>query len=406
MQLSIVIPFYNSSSFLIKCLKSFKKINKETEIILINDGSSDNPNKIIDVFKRNKNYNIRYISLKKNKGVSFCRNLGISKAKGKYVYFIDSDDQLFKNTLTIIHKNLKKFNKDIFVILSKSLMDLKIDRNQFLKRQSKKSLFNNINKFELFRATCWNFIIKKELVTKNKIYFGKSKIFEDQIFVTKVLLKTKSFKLINDTYYGKGLDNVNSLSKKVGKIVTYSCFENLTELNLLLKNKKIKKDPKQIKFIKSRINFFTKELELNSLITSNKDILNFDKKHNLQNLKVLKANQIIKSKKKRIDRLNKNLKIYKKKKIIIFCAGTFSKIIITILRDYNFEIIFCIDSNKYLHGESLFSIPIFEKNYVYKNMKNFNTNPLLICNRSLKATKAIKKEVIFNKFREVRPIKL
>ena len=56
MQLSIIIPFYNSSVFLIKCLKSLRKINKETEIILINDGSSDSPNKIIDVFKGKKNY--------------------------------------------------------------------------------------------------------------------------------------------------------------------------------------------------------------------------------------------------------------------------------------------------------------------------------------------------------------
>ena len=63
MQLSIIVPFYNSSNFLANCLNSFKKINKETEIILINDGSSDNPDKIINAFKRNKNYNIKYISL-------------------------------------------------------------------------------------------------------------------------------------------------------------------------------------------------------------------------------------------------------------------------------------------------------------------------------------------------------
>ena len=82
MQLSIIVPFYNSSNFLANCLNSFKKINKETEIILINDGSSDNPDKIINAFKRNKNYNIKYISLKYNRGISYCRNLGIKKAKG------------------------------------------------------------------------------------------------------------------------------------------------------------------------------------------------------------------------------------------------------------------------------------------------------------------------------------
>lgn len=406
MQLSIIVPFYNSSNFLANCLNSFKKINKETEIILINDGSSDNPDKIINAFKRNKNYNIKYISLKYNRGVSYCRNLGIKKAKGKYVYFIDSDDELYKNSLRVIHKNLKRYNKDIFFIFSKSLLDSKIDRNQFSKRNKKKDLLDSIDNFDLFRATCWNFIIKKELIIKNRIYFGKSKIFEDQVFVTKILLKSESFRLIKETYYGKSLQNVNSLSKKVGKIVTFSCYENLTELNLLLKNKKIKKNQKKIKFIKSRINFFIKELNLNSLVTSNKDVSNFDKKYNFKNLKVLRASNIITSKKKRIKKLIKNISLYKKKKIIIFCAGTFSKIIITILKEYNFEIIFCIDSNKYLHGESLFSLPIFEKNYAYKNLTKFNANPLIICNRSLKATKAIKKEVIFNKFKEVRAIKL
>ncbi len=189
MQLSIIVPFYNSSNFLANCLNSFKKINKETEIILINDGSSDNPDKIINAFKRNKNYNIKYISLKYNRGVSYCRNLGIKKAKGKYVYFIDSDDELYKNSLRVIHKNLKRYNKDIFFIFSKSLLDSKIDRNQFSKRNKKKDLLDSIDNFDLFRATCWNFIIKKELIIKNRIYFGKSKIFEDQIFVTKNIIE-------------------------------------------------------------------------------------------------------------------------------------------------------------------------------------------------------------------------
>jgi len=406
MQLSIIVPFYNSSNFLANCLNSFKKINKETEIILINDGSSDNPDKIINAFKRNKNYNIKYISLKKNKGVSFCRNLGIAKSKGKYIYFIDSDDQLFSNTLKVIHRNLKKYEKDTFIIFSKSLIDFKVDKNQFLKINSNKNILNNIKRFDLFRATCWNFIVRRELIIKNKIFFGSSKIFEDQIFVTKTLLKTKSFGLIKETFYGKGLDNINSLSKNVGKIVLHSCFVNLANLALVLKQEQKKRKSIKINFIKSRINFFKNELILNSLITTNKEISKLDKKFNVRSLKFLRNKSIVDKKKHTINKLIKRLKVYQNKKLIIFCAGTFAKIIASILQEHKFKIIFCVDTNKYLHGESLLSIPIFNKSFMYRNMKNFNLNPVIICNRSIDASKTIKKELIINNFKKVIPIKL
>ena len=106
---SIIIPVFNSEKYLLSSVESVLKqffSKKKYEIILINDCSSDNSKLIIQNFKK-KYRTIRVINNKRNYKVSYCRNIGIKKAKGKYIIFLDSDDELKKNSFNKIERFLQ-----------------------------------------------------------------------------------------------------------------------------------------------------------------------------------------------------------------------------------------------------------------------------------------------------------
>ena len=89
--ISIIVPIYNAEKYIEKCLDSLvKQTKKELEFILVNDGSTDKTEKIIEKYKDKR---IKYYK-NKNQGIGKTRNFGISKATGKYMMFLDSDDYL------------------------------------------------------------------------------------------------------------------------------------------------------------------------------------------------------------------------------------------------------------------------------------------------------------------------
>ena len=96
MKISIIIPIYNGEKFIEKCIKSIKNQTfKDFEIILVNDGSSDNSGQICDELAKNDN-RIKVIH-QENLGVSEARNRGIIASKGEYICFIDCDDYIKVN---------------------------------------------------------------------------------------------------------------------------------------------------------------------------------------------------------------------------------------------------------------------------------------------------------------------
>ena len=101
--LSIVVPVYNAETYIKQCLDSLLEQDTEQEkyeIICINDGSTDDSLRILEEYAK-KYDNIRLID-KQNEGVSVARNLGLEKACGKYVWFVDADDFIKPNCLKMI----------------------------------------------------------------------------------------------------------------------------------------------------------------------------------------------------------------------------------------------------------------------------------------------------------------
>ena len=119
MKLSIIVPVYNTKNQIDTCIKSIvNQIDREVEVMIINDASTDNSEEIILEYK-NQYPNIKYYSKKENTGLADTRNIGIDKAKGEYIMFVDSDDYIEKDLL----KNLNKYMKDKYEVIQEYTFD-------------------------------------------------------------------------------------------------------------------------------------------------------------------------------------------------------------------------------------------------------------------------------------------
>ena len=96
---SIIVPFYNAKKNLASCVQNIcnQKFNHNFEIILVNDGSTDTSYKKLK--QKFKIKNLKLFSYKKNKGPAAARNFGLKKAEGEYIFFLDVDDKIERNTL-------------------------------------------------------------------------------------------------------------------------------------------------------------------------------------------------------------------------------------------------------------------------------------------------------------------
>lgn len=178
---SVVIPVYNSAKYLKKCLDSLVNQRfKDIEIIIVNDGSTDNSIEIINKYiKKYDNISIYSIT---NHGQSFARNYGLSKATGEYISFVDSDDYVNKNLFFEIDKFLKKGDYDIvlFDYCAVSQNDEILFKQKFKCRD-----YKNVTNIEyLFGDPCpWNKVYKKKFLDKIKFKLPEGIIYEDYCYI-------------------------------------------------------------------------------------------------------------------------------------------------------------------------------------------------------------------------------
>ena len=412
MDLSIVIPCYNSEKYLNSCLKSVcdQIQNEKIEVLIVDDASKDKTSQIINSYKKKVKF-IEIFKNKKNSGVSVSRNLALRKAKGKYILFLDSDDEIIKDSISQLLNYINKNYVDVVILRNKNI-DHKnfIDKNQIynLKKNSK-SIIHNIKNFNLFRSTCWNFLVKKNFITKNKILFKDIKIFEDQFFVSKILSEAKTFKIYRKPIYNRRLHEPRTLSKTVGFWTAESCLKVIIELSKTIYEFKENNNKIVIKFLISRIKFVENLLFENLMLCEKKEIkhlvnLYFKnlryfknlKKINSQILKIFLQNKISainaiqKMKKNKIGVFKKNIKA--KTSYLIFCAWYYSEIILKICLKEKIKVNYVLDNNifyksKRLHNKKII-LPINAKKFINKNYG------ILICNKNKKYCKQITSQLI------------
>lgn len=202
-KLSIIIPVYNTEKHLKKCFDSIiNQNNSEIEVVVVNDGSTDNSEVII------KEYTSKYKDVftyykKDNTGVSDTRNFGVEKASGKYIMFLDSDDYIDKK----LYDNIKKYiDEDIELIKYKMQ---RVDENDKILEIVPGATFDKITGEEGFNKLYGTdvlldspcvYIIKKDIFVRNNLKFKVGTEHEDFGLIPFVIVLAKS--MVSTNFYG------------------------------------------------------------------------------------------------------------------------------------------------------------------------------------------------------------
>ena len=191
MVLSVIIPIYNASLYLENCLDSLIGSKGDFEILLINDGSTDNSAKICKEYKV-KDARIKYFE-KENSGVSATRNLGIERASGEFLCFVDADDYMSEDWYDKISNRIDT-NTDVLIFSNSTVVD-------YNKENILDNMFGVDNRIQ-FLGTPWSKIFKTSIIKDNKVFFDtRINHGEDLLFNYEVFLKAQNIELVNESIY-------------------------------------------------------------------------------------------------------------------------------------------------------------------------------------------------------------
>lgn len=200
-KISIIVPVYNVEKYIDKCLNSLvNQTLKDIEIIVVNDGSPDNSQKIVD--KYTKKYSNVKSYIKKNGGISSTRNYGLKYAKGEYIAFVDGDDYVDITMFEKLYNKAKEKSYDVVECNPRM-----VDDNGKLIKDVYYTLSNDVTTEEELKkyminmyTSVWNKIYKKSLFNKG-IKFKTGVWFEDVEFLYKLIPFVKSIGFVNENLY-------------------------------------------------------------------------------------------------------------------------------------------------------------------------------------------------------------
>lgn len=213
-KLSIIIPVYNVEKYLKRCIESvINQCGDDSEIILIDDGSTDLSGIICDNYQMTFPNSIRVVH-KKNGGLSSARNKGIECAEGEYLFFLDSDDCV---TQTFVHDISNKLVNDTYDIVEFECC-LERQFNQYKSRKSRvekiltpSQSIEKIIKNQVGNQICLR-VYKKTLFDNVRFPLGRN--YEDISTHYKLVLNSKKIIHLNTEYYIYNITNQNSITKK------------------------------------------------------------------------------------------------------------------------------------------------------------------------------------------------
>lgn len=310
-KISIIIPVYNSEETLKRCLNSIlEQEYQDYEIILVNDGSKDNSEKVILEYSEKSN-KIKYFS-KENSGVADTRNFGIEKATGDYIVFVDSDDYI-KNTMFTDIENY--INDGIELIKWKGII-VDENENELLKisgpifdKTTGEDGFNKLYSEDKFIDALWVYAIKRSIFVDNNFKFTTNTYHEDFGLLPLIIVKAESMVSIEkyNYYYVQTENSImrgNDYKKELKK--AYDSLEQYDNISKAIENYNLEVVTKEnIKLFCT--NTILLKIELLKKEDQNKYIKEIRKRKMVKNIKVRNIKQLI----KRI-LLGINIKLYLK----------------------------------------------------------------------------------------------
>lgn len=335
---SVIVPIYNCAQYLLDCLNSIlKQTHENIEVILIDDGSTDESPKICDEFcKEHKKF---FVHHNKNNGVSYSRNFGIEMAHGEYICFVDADDFIEE---TYIEKMLSKISEADLVFCR---FDIMLPNNVFRKYNETNLVksVENIHEFKLFFinnryetidgtiftdcifGSCCRSLFKREIINKHNIRFCENvKLGEDKIFLMEYILNCTKCDVIDDYLYHYR-NHADSAVKKYATNYVSNFYESRIN-TLLMEVKFLSKIDNKI-YSDSLINFAKMNFNFNFVINEIK--LNPNKSYD--KLLAINKNDYKKNLDFNIKLVSKFNKISFKRKVLLF-----------LLKHRNYRLIGCI----------------------------------------------------------------
>lgn len=217
MLFTLIIAAYNIQDYIGECLESCLNQDEfshdDYEIIVINDGSKDNTKNIVEEYGRNYP-NIRLIT-QDNAGLSAARNTGIKNAKGDYIWFIDGDDKISNNALSILSKNIKQNAADAYLIdYTEFYEDCKITKNIGFVLPVKFSAQKYLKSTGILPMMAWLTIYKKDFLKENNLKFTVGIIREDLDFSVRCFSLANNCCHINENLYVYRKNRPDSIMNK------------------------------------------------------------------------------------------------------------------------------------------------------------------------------------------------
>ena len=290
-KISVIVPVYNVEKYLNRCIDSIlNQTFKDFELILVNDGSTDNSGKICDDYAiRDKR--IRVIH-KENGGLSSARNIGIKNSKGNYLGFVDSDDYIHPNMYEILYNSCKAYNAEISIcsfkkVYENDIVDYVIDSNTYIEE------YDNLEALhKLFDENGVQFVIACNKLYKKEIFddleYPINKIHEDDFIIHKVLYKSKKIIYIYEYlyYYFQRSDSIINTEFNIKKIDGLEAYLDRISFFKSIKNKEL---TEKAEFLYSR-EFFRIYYKLKNEVKSS-----YKERKNIRNKFILLYKDILKN---------------------------------------------------------------------------------------------------------------
>lgn len=206
-KISVIIPAYNTGNYIENCLMSVIDKQMKTEIIVVDDGSTDNTQQIVESLKKGYD-NITFLQ-QEHKGPSSARNAGLDIAQGEYIAFLDSDDTLVPYSLKRLYAKAIKRNADVVVgsmnfIASPSVT---LDLGERVPQQVKGKIMDGQEYYATlifqgrYNATGTNMLYRNSWLKEQGLRFTENILFEDELWTMAVLNKCKRFYCSSINYY-------------------------------------------------------------------------------------------------------------------------------------------------------------------------------------------------------------
>lgn len=259
MKISVIVPIYNVERYLRKCIDSLieqVKNEYDLEILLVDDGSTDNSGKICDEYASKKTY----ISVfhKKNGGLSDARNYGIYKSNGDFLIFIDSDDYVSNN---FFEKIINKINKDIDIVFwdakyvdddNEEITNIKYPMKHVVLNENyiytgKKIFDDTFSRSKELPTAVWLGAYRKDFILGNTLFFEKGLLHEDEMWSFKTIYEAKNVVYISDDLYcyrirknsimrdsEKDRKHIESYIYIYNSLIEYFCYKEVDKKNIYL----------------------------------------------------------------------------------------------------------------------------------------------------------------------------